>query len=120
MIDSENTNISKHAVKRIRERLGLPKKAAIREAEKALGGLKIEECGGRLRRYLDSLRHLHGDAADYRVTPHAVYAFKFGVMTTVFQLPHAHRRSAKTQWRKYRIDSEDRIDDEDMEEEEAA
>lgn len=99
---SVSDRVSDHAVKRIRERLGLNKKAAAREAERALDGLRIDEVVGRLRRWLDRQRHLHGLDADYRVTPAGVFAYRFGTLATV--LPHEpqHRKSAMAQWQKLR------------------
>ncbi len=94
--------VHSHAVKRIRGRLGLPKKAAEREALRALDGLRIDELGGRLRRYMDNLRHYHGHDADYRLTPAGVFAYRHGMLVTVFKIDVAHKKSAQTQWQKLR------------------
>ncbi|MHA6346428.1 hypothetical protein [Roseivivax sp. CAU 1761] len=89
--------ISDHAVKRIRQRLGLPKRAAQREAERALEGAHVRHFTGSFRRYLDYLRHLHGVGAHYRITRSAIFAFKYGNLATVFPVPPKHRKSANAQ-----------------------
>ena len=90
----EDRWVSIHAVRRIRQRLGIPKKAAQREAERALDGGRIEDFNGRFRRHLDWLRHRHGNGANYRITKNAIFAFQYGVLATVFPLPKQHRKSA--------------------------
>ncbi len=94
--------ISRHAIKRIRERLGINKSGAEREVGRALAGMTISDCTGRLRKFLDSQRHLHGDAAHFRVTPAAVFAFKGNTLTTVLPMPKAHARSARSQWDRFK------------------
>ncbi len=99
-------DVSRHAVKRIRQRLGLPKKAAQADVERALErGLKIEDCVGRLRRYLDYMRHTHGDTCEFRVTPSAVYVVAGDVLVTVFPLPNAHKKQAAIQYAKAQSDA---------------
>lgn len=92
--------LSKHSVKRLRWRLGLNKKAAEREQERAMSGIAPNECSGRLRRYLDSMsieRH-----CDYRVTPAGVFAFSHsdGTLITVLPLPPSLRSTVMTIWGK--------------------
>jgi len=48
---------TKHVVRRVRRRMGLPKRAVIGEIEKAYKyGRRIEEFSGRFREHLDSIR----------------------------------------------------------------
>lgn len=94
--------ISDHAIERIRKRLGINKKAAAREAQRALKGAPIDHFSGRFRRHLDHIRKLHGDGADYRVTASAIFAFQYGNLATVFQVPQAHRKSARIQVDKWK------------------
>lgn len=93
----EDRWVSIHAVRRIRQRLGIPKKAAQREAERALEGGRIEDFRGGFRRHLDWLRHRHGNGANYRITRNAIFAFQYGVLATVLTIPKQHRKSAAQQ-----------------------
>lgn len=94
-------SVSNHAVKRIRQRLGLNKSAATREAERAENGMCIADCGGRLRRYLDEQRHFHGKGTDFRVTPAGLFAYQYGNLATVLPWPDAHKKQVLSQWKKF-------------------
>lgn len=92
--------VSKHATKRIRERLGLPKKAAQSEAERAFEkGLRIDELCGRLRRFLDRKHLILRDGADYRITPAAIYVIKNDVLVTVMPVPEELRGLVMNAWK---------------------
>ncbi|WP_157374345.1 hypothetical protein [Salipiger sp. CCB-MM3] len=93
----ERNWVSDHAVKRIRKRLGVPKKAAQREAERALDGAKISDFVGQFRRHLDWLRHRHGVGATYRVTSNAIFAFQYGDLATVLPIPAQYRNTVNAQ-----------------------
>lgn len=93
---------SKHAVKRMRERLGLNKRGAERELDRALKGLHVDECNGKLRKWLENIRENHGGTAHYRVTPTAVYVFQANVLVTVMLVPQEHAKRALDLWLKLR------------------
>jgi len=82
------TTISKHAETRTKSRLGISKKIANKNAQRAWeSGLTHSEAKGSLRRYLDYLYLSHGVASNVRVYHHHVYIFTGTNLTTVFQLP---------------------------------
>jgi hypothetical protein len=98
--------ISRHAVKRIRERLGLPKKAAEREVERALDGIDSTECSGQLRRYLDRMSIERN--AYYKVTPSGIFTFSKsdGVLVTVLPVPEHLRSIIQNIWQKRSLSEE--------------
>jgi hypothetical protein len=74
--------VSGHAAKRIRERLGLPKRAILRAVEKAWReGLDHLKAGGPLRAYLDGL--VADDPAYKVLKVHGGAVFIFGADGTV-------------------------------------
>jgi hypothetical protein len=93
--------VTRHAEKRIHERLGLPKKAAQAEAERArVNGLHISATSGALRRYLDKLHHVYQKGADYRVMPSGIYVFISEVLVTVLPVPQNLRSRVMDAWKK--------------------
>lgn len=71
------TKITKHGAKRTKDRLGLSKNVATKNADKAFElGLKHGECKGDLKRYIDKLYFRHGSGCDYRIYNRHVYCFK--------------------------------------------
>lgn len=86
--------MSEHGVKRLRQRLGLPAKAAAKEIERALlKGTPRTDFSGRMRRALDYLFHKHGHYGDYRVWRGHVFVFKNQVFVTVFPLTNGLHNS---------------------------
>lgn len=78
-----------HATKRTRKRLGIPKKSAESNAERALlYGVHQEETKGALRRFLDGAAQQHADnmANNVRIYHRSVYVFNDDVLITVFPL----------------------------------
>ena len=92
--------MSNHAVKRIRQRLGLNKSAAQREAERALDGIPHGETVGQLRKYLDNQAIRHGSG--FRVTPMGIFAYRGDCLTTVMQVPPHLRNTTLAQWKKFK------------------
>jgi hypothetical protein len=84
--------LTNHSVKRMRKRLGINKQGTQRELERIKDGMKIKDCAGRLRRYLDHQRQLHGMHAHFRITPNAVYAFQGEALTTAWIMPKKTRK----------------------------
>ncbi len=83
-----DTTISKHAEMRTKSRLGISKKIANKNAQRAWeNGLTHSEAKGSLRRYLDYLYLSRGVASNVRVYHHYIYIFNGTNLITVFQLP---------------------------------
>lgn len=94
--------LTEHGEKRLHERCGVPKRGALRAAERALErGMSINEASGGLRRYLDYLM-LRGDcrANNIKVYGGFVWLFREKVLITVLNVPPEHRKQAKRQCRK--------------------
>ena len=80
--------VTRHAKKRIRQRLGINKKATEREAEKALRfGVTHAEAKGKLCRHLDGIFLTNYKPNNMRVYNHSVYLFRDTRLITVMQLP---------------------------------
>ena len=94
MVNEENSNrqqevvVTKHARKRIRQRLGINKKATERAAEKALKfGITHAEAKGKLSRHLDGIFLTSYSPNNMRVYHHSVYLFNGTKLITVLPLP---------------------------------
>ena len=86
-------NVTHHANKRMRERVGIPKRAIDRYAENALdNGLTHADCKGSLKRYIDSLYFRNHDANNIRIYNGNVYIFHDDVLITVLKLPKKYRK----------------------------
>ena len=87
----EELRISKHGIKRARERLGIPKDAVKRDAEKAMKyGIERSEATGPFRRYLDALYYEYGTANNLRVYNRHIYVFCDEVLATVMCVPRKY------------------------------
>ena len=75
-------------MKRTRERLGIPKKSAERNAQRAIkSGVSRLHTSGKLRRYLDALWWSDTPKDGICVYHRNVYVFNKGVLVTVMALP---------------------------------
>lgn len=85
--------ITKHAEKRIKQRLGLGKKAVLRLAERALtqGKTHAEFTGG-MKRFLDKVYLSHKTANNLRVLNYYVFIFCNDTLITVLSLPRKYHR----------------------------
>lgn len=94
--------ITRHSVKRAKQRMGLNTKSVAPNAEKALEyGITHGETRGQLRKYLDKLYYCNGTANNIRVYHRFVYIFCDQVLVTVFALPREFNNVAdKLQKRK--------------------
>ncbi len=98
-------DVSRHAIKRIRQRLGINKSAAEGMALDAIeNGLGPEVFSGSLRKYLDKLAITH--QGHYRVTPNAVFCIKGDVLTTVWPLPQKYRNAVLNEREKVTLSEE--------------
>lgn len=88
--------VTRHAHKRLRKRVGLPKSAVQNNARKALlYGVTHAETTGGLHRYLDYLWHQHETANNVRVYCGSVYIFCGDTLVTVWPLPEKFRKRAQ-------------------------
>lgn len=95
---SENLipEVTRHGGRRMRQRLGIPKKATEKNAQRALqSGIRHAETVGALNNYLHTLYVEHGNANNLRVWCNYVYVFCDERLITVFQLPQKYRRTAE-------------------------
>lgn len=88
--------VTDHAVKRAKERLGLPKGVTSKNAERALyNGIRHGETSGSLRRYLDGLYLKRETANNIRIYCNNVYIFHNEMLITVFPLPQEFRKTVE-------------------------
>lgn len=90
--------LTRHAVKRIRQRLGLPKKAVEKLANEAwANGHNQGEYSGAMRRYLDwvILHREEAHKATLRVHDRYLFVFRDDTLITAWLLPnHLKNRKA--------------------------
>ena len=80
--------VTKHATMRTRKRLGIPKKSADANAEKALhNGFHRTQAKNALRRYLDGVWYQYPPVNNIRVYHRHVYIFNNDILITVLNLP---------------------------------
>lgn len=83
--------VSRHGIKRVRHRLGLPKKAVSREADRAWrDGTKPEDLPGALRHYCK----IKGDDHDAVARVYGEHLFFFsdgGLLITAYPVPAKYR-----------------------------
>lgn len=80
--------VTRHANKRIRQRLGLNNKSVNKAAEKALQfGVTHKEAKGKLSRHLDGIFLLNYKPTNLRVYNHSIYLFNASTLIIVLPLP---------------------------------
>ena len=90
-----NIEVSEHAHERLKERLGLPKSAHLRMAQKAFKeGKHHADAKGKLKRYLDGcwLRYRHCN--NVRLHGENIWFFADHILVTVYEIPR-HMRAGK-------------------------
>lgn len=94
--------VTNHGRKRIKDRLGLSKKIAEKNAEKALQfGIAHAETGGKLHRHLDGIFLLNYRPNNMRVYNRSIYLFRGNTLITVLPLPNRfHAYADKLQKKK--------------------
>lgn len=86
--------VTRHAEKRIRERLGIRKRRVQEHAEKVFRlGVPRREVAGKLHRFLKKEYHV-ADANNIRVFGLFVYVFDGATLITVFDVPQKMRGQA--------------------------
>lgn len=103
-VDRHELQVSKHGAKRARERVGLPKKAVERNAQRALTeGIGYKEASGSLKRYISWLYERYdGNGNNIRIYGDKVWVFHDGILITVLNVPGEHRKQVKYQMEKRR------------------
>ena len=87
--------VTRHAEKRTRSRLGLPKRAAGKNAERALrDGIRHKDVNGSLRRLVDALYFRNMAGNNIRIYNSFVYIFHDQTLITVFNLPRRYQQAA--------------------------
>lgn len=87
IVEGRHIAITHHAERRVRQRLGLPRRAVYRAAIAAWEeGTARVHTRGRLRHYLDQQR-IKGDPTDFVVHAEVVWVFRGEVLVTAWPLP---------------------------------
>lgn len=87
--------VTKHATNRTKERIGLPKGSAEKNAQRALDlGVTHAETKGSLHRYLDGLYLRNPRGNNVRIYHRYVYIFKDSRLITVLPLPRKYNEVA--------------------------
>lgn len=86
------TVVTQHGKKRLKERVGLNKKSAEKNADKAFQeGIKHSEVSGSLRKYFDALYLQNRSANNIRIYGEKVYLFGGNKLITVLNLPNKYK-----------------------------
>lgn len=81
-----------HASARMRERMGVPKRAVAKLAETALSeGKRHSDFAGSIRRYLDGVFLQHRSATNMRVYAQHLFIFDGETLITAWMLPPKFR-----------------------------
>ena len=88
--------VTHHAVKRCRKRLGLPKRAVTRNAERAFAeGRQHGDFTGSFKRYLDRVHFKDPSVNQLRVFGGTLFLFADGVLITAWPVPPKFRKIAE-------------------------
>ena len=88
MDSNDDVVVTRHAKKRIRQRLGINKKSAENAAEKAMQfGITHAEAKGKLCKHMDGIYRLSYNPNNMRVYNRSVYLFRGTKLITVLPLP---------------------------------
>lgn len=110
-MDDKNIKVTRHAEKRIRQRLGVNKKSTERTAEKALQqGITHKEATGKLSKYMDGIFLANRTLNNMRVYNHSIYLFHGKTLITVLPLPKKYWNCADKIKRKKSILEESEAD----------
>jgi len=94
-MSDEESRVTQHAGKRIRERVGVNKKSIQTVADRALTrGLDHNELTGKLKRYIDKLWFRSKTANNMKVYAEKVYIFRDTTLITVVPLPTGLKKIA--------------------------
>lgn len=89
-------NTTVHAERRVRKRVGVPKKAVDTLRDIAFDkGVAHSQATGRLRKYFDFLWSHNRTADNIRIYGNFVWVFCGDVLVTVHALPREHQKAAR-------------------------
>lgn len=89
IIEPREVYVTLHAAKRMKQRIGIPRRAATKQAQTAFDlGTTHKSATGKLKRWLEKLFHEYGTANQLRVYGRHVYVFVDYTLVTVLYLPH--------------------------------
>lgn len=98
--------VSRHADRRVRERIGIPRSAVKKMAAKARAeGVSRLDTHGSLRRYLDALYHYNEQADSIVVYNEKVWIFSGATLITVLDLHQRYKNRANGMQKKAREES---------------
>ena len=98
-------HVSRHARMRMRQRLGINKRACDREVARALRhGLRRRELTGAVRRWVDNQRALH-PGTRYVIMPNGIFVLGRDVLVTVISPPQGLRVHIVKAWTRKRVTS---------------
>jgi len=90
--------ITKHAIKRVKERTGLKKKLSEKLLLRALAdGVQHKDTKGRLRKYVDWLYFSHDGRGNNNIRIYNNYVFvcSYKTFVTIVPLPNQYKKAAK-------------------------
>jgi len=88
------TEVTWHGKNRMKERVGIPKRASARQTQRAFEkGITHSETVGSLHTYLDSLFLREGTANNIRIWNGCIYIFANERLLTVYALPSQFRKT---------------------------
>ena len=98
------TDVTWHAKNRMKQRVGVPKRAVAKQADRAFeNGITHGETTGTLRRYLDSIYLKEGVANNIRILDGRIYLFAGRKLITVYMLPPQFRKKELALMKKKRM-----------------
>lgn len=106
----EEIVITKHGMKRVSQRVGIPKKAVIRNAKRAMRyGVTQQEAKGKLRNYMTGVYNMYETANNLRAYNRFVYVFVDDRLITVLNIPKKFQDAADVQQqkKKHKIEMEE-------------
>lgn len=99
--ESDESGVTYHAEKRIRQRIGVPKSAVKKLAVKARNhGVERVETHGSLRRYLDKVYYYNPNSTLIYIWAEKIFIFADDALVTVLNLPPRYRNAANGAGRK--------------------
>lgn len=88
--------VTHHAAQRTKERVGIPKHASEKNAERALQmGIRHSDTSGSLNRYITSLYWKNKAANNIRIYCDRVYIFRDNTLITILTLPQKYRKTVE-------------------------
>jgi len=100
LLNESNNKIalSEHAIKRIKQRLGIKRRAAKKTAQRAFDrGITLHNAKGELKWYLKKIYLNYGKADNIRVYGMHVFLFAEATLITVYHLPrNLYMKALKT------------------------